>query len=599
LLYQLTTRLLPHEPIYWQVFALFWRWVTGLLVWAIVWELFPKRPRFALTTALLFLLYPGFNQQWGSYLYSHFFIVISFFLLSIYLMLRAQRERFWTWTLLAMLFSALNLWMHEYFFTLEAARIAILWMLLRDQQLDLKTHLRRTFSLWMPYLGVFVAAVLSRLFIFNNQIYEIGGGQVSSTSSNIFTTIPSSLWTVTVAAWGQAFRLPDLATDGPRTTLVYGAIALVTYSVVIYALFSRPVERGGSSTRGDAYWAMGLGGFILLVAGWPFWLTGVPVSLGFPANRATLSFMLGVSLLLAGLLSLLPYRLDWILLAVFVALAAGRQFQWANEFRRDWSAQKDLFWQMTWRAPGLEPGTIVMIDEELSFYADNSIGAALNWIYAPDNHSSRVDYVLFYPTNRLGGALPSLEPGQPVRYDYLAGQFEGTTSQVVAFSVSSPGCLRVLDPEIDPYNRLIPDDSLLREAARLSNTAFILDEQTARMPEIYNPEPAHNWCYYFEKADLARQLGNWEEVTELGDIAFKLEDYPDDPLERFVFVEGYAHTGEWDKALEYSQISYKVSKNFVGPLLCRLWDRIDRLVPVSPEKGEFVIQAKTLFVCNP
>jgi hypothetical protein len=344
---------------------------------------------------------------------------------------------------------------------------------------------------------------------------------------------------------------------------------------------------------------MGLGGFILLVAGWPFWLTGVPVSLGFPANRATLSFMLGVSLLLAGLLSLLPYRLDWILLAVFVALAAGRQFQWANEFRRDWSAQKDLFWQMTWRAPGLEPGTIVMIDEELSFYADNSIGAALNWIYAPDNHSSRVDYVLFYPTNRLGGALPSLEPGQPVRYDYLAGQFEGTTSQVVAFSVSSPGCLRVLDPEIDPYNRLIPDDSLLREAARLSNTAFILDEQTARMPEIYYPEPAHNWCYYFEKADLARQLGNWQEVTELGDIAFKLEDYPDDPLERFVFVEGYAHTGEWDKALEYSQISYKVSKNFVGPLLCRLWDRIDRLVPVSPEKGEFVIQAKTLFVCNP
>jgi hypothetical protein len=344
---------------------------------------------------------------------------------------------------------------------------------------------------------------------------------------------------------------------------------------------------------------MALGVFTLLVAGWPFWLTGVPVSLGFPANRATLSFMLGVSMFLAGLLSLLPYRLDWILLAVFVAMAAGRQFLWANEFRRDWNAQKNLFWQMTWRAPGLEPGTIILMDEELSFYADNSIGAALNWIYAPDNHSDRVDYVLFYPTNRLGGALPSLEPGQPVQYDYLAGQFEGTTSQVVAFSASSPGCLRVLDPEIDPYNRLIPDDSLLREAARLSNTAFILDEQIARMPEIYNPEPAHHWCYYFEKGDLARQLGNWDEVAELGDTAFKLDDYPDDPLERFVFVEGYAHVGEWEKALEYSEISYKVSKNYVGPLLCRLWDRIDREGPISSEKDDFVMQAKTLFVCNP
>jgi len=615
LLYQLTTRLFPQVPIYWQVFALIWRWLTGLLVWATMRELFPKRTRMALSTALLFLLYPGFNQQSGAYLYSHFFIVVNFFLISIYLMLRAQKERFWLWTSLAVLFSALNLWMHEYFFTLEAARIAILWIFLRDQQLDIKPHLRRTpsttastssaqrlrvsLSLWAPYLAVFVAAVLSRLFIFNNQIYEIGGSQAGSTPFNLLTTIPTSLWTVTVAAWGQAFRIPDLAVDGPRTTLVYGAITLVTYGVVIAALFWKQAEGAERGDKNDAYWVMGLGVFILLVAGWPFWLTGVPVSLGYPANRATLSFMLGVSLLLAGLLSLLPRRLDWILLAVFVALAAGRQFQWLNDFRRDWNAQKNLFWQMTWRAPGLEPGTIVLMNEELNFFADNSIGAALNWIYAPDNHTNRVDYVLFYPTNRLGGALAGLEPGLPVKYDYLAGQFEGNTSRVVAFYYAPPGCLRLLESEIDPYNRLIPDDTLLRDAAHLSTMMPVLGESIARMPDVYKPEPAHNWCYYFEQADLARQMGDWEQVADLGNIAFRLDDYPNDPLERFVFVEGYAYVGEWEKALEYAQVSYEVSKNYVGPLLCKLWERIDREVPASPEKDGFVIQSKTLFVCNP
>jgi hypothetical protein len=345
---------------------------------------------------------------------------------------------------------------------------------------------------------------------------------------------------------------------------------------------------------------MGLGVFILFVAGWPFWLTGVPVSLGYPANRATLSFMLGVSLLLAGLLALLPRQINWILLAVLVSLAAGRQFQWSNDFRRDWNAQKNLFWQMTWRAPGLEPGTIVLMNEELAFYADNSIGAAMNWIYAPDNHTNRVDYVLFYPTNRLGGALTSMEPGQEVKYDYLAGQFEGNTSQVVAFYYAPPGCLRLLDPEIDPYNHLIPDDSLMREAAVISSSAPILgDEPNSRMPEIYGPEPEHNWCYYFEQADLARQSGDWQQVAGLGDKAFQLDDYPNDPLERFVFVEGYAHVGQWGQALEYSQVSYKVSKEVVGPLVCRLWGRIDREVPASPEKDDFVTQAKTLFVCNP
>ena len=599
LLYQLTTRLIPQVPIYWQVFALFWRWITGLLVWAILRELFPEKSGFALTTALLFLLYPGFNQQWVAYLYNHFFIVLSVFLLSIYLMLRAQKERFWLWTSLAMFFSAINLWMHEYFFTLEVARVAILWVLLREQELDFKTHLRRTLKLWAPYLAVFVTAVLSRLFVFNNQIYEIGGETASSTPFNLLTTIPASLWTVAVAAWAQVFRLPDLVNDGPRTTLVYGLVALVTYGLVIFALFRGQAEGSARSVKSDSYWAIGLGVFILLVAGWPFWLTGVPVSLGFPANRATLSFMLGVSLLLGGLLSLLPYRLDWILLTVLVALAAGSQFQWSNEFRRDWNNQKNLFWQMTWRAPGLEPGTMVLMNENLNFYADNSIGAALNWVYAPDNHTDRVDYVLFYPNNRLDGALPSLEPGQKVEYDYLAGQFKGTTSQAVVFYYAPPGCLRLLDAEIDPYNRLIPEESLMREAAQLSSTRPILNEKIARMPEIYTPEPAHGWCYHFEQADLARQVGDWEKVVALGDKAFKLDDYPNDPLERFVFIEGYAHVGEWEKALEYSEISYKVSKNYIGPLLCRLWDRIARDTPGSPEKGDFIIKAKTLFVCNP
>ena len=599
LLYQVTTRLFPQVPIYWQIFALLWRWLTGLLVWAILWELFPRQTRFALGTALLFLVYPGFNQQWGAYLYSHFFIVLSFFLFSYYLMLRASRGRYWLKTGFGMLFSALNLWMHEYFFVLELMRPAVIWASLRDENLDFRARLRRALGLWSPYLAVFVAAVLSRLFIFNNQIYEIGADQAGSAPFNLLTTIPTSLWTVMVAAWTQVFRLPDLAADGPRITLVYGAITLVTYGVLIAALFGLQAQGGERSDRKEAYWAMGLGLFILLVAGWPFWLTGVPVSLGYPANRATLSFMLGVSLLLAGLFSLLPRRLDWILLAVFVSLAAGRQFQWSNDFRRDWNAQKNLFWQMTWRAPGLEPGTIVMMNEELAFYADNSIGAALNWIYAPDNHTSRVDYVLFYPTNRLGGAMADLEPDLPVKYDYLAGQFEGNTSQVVAFYYAPPGCLRLLDPEIDPYNRLIPDDTLLRDAAHLSTTMPVLSQSVARMPEIYAPEPPQNWCYYFERADLMRQMGDWEQVAGLGDKAFKLDDYPNDPLERFVFIEGYAHVGEWEKALEYAQVSYKVSKNYVGPLLCRLLERIEREVPASLEKAEFVIQSKTLFGCNP
>ena len=117
------------------------------------------------------------------------------------------------------------------------------------------------------------------------------------------------------------------------------------------------------------------------------------------------------------------------------------------------------------------------------------------------------------------------------------------------------------------------------------------------MPDVYGPEPAHGWCYYFQKADLARQIGNWDEVVKLGDTAFKLDDHPNDPIERFVFIEGYAHTGDWNRAVKLSRESYRVSKDFVGPLLCPLWERIKGETGQSPERSAALVDIQNLISC--
>ena len=72
-LYQLTGFLLPQIPAVWQVFAMFWRWLGVFIFWLTLGELFPRRKDIPFLLALLVLLYPGFNQQWVSYVYSHFF----------------------------------------------------------------------------------------------------------------------------------------------------------------------------------------------------------------------------------------------------------------------------------------------------------------------------------------------------------------------------------------------------------------------------------------------------------------------------------------------------------------------------------------------
>lgn len=593
-LYQITTRLIPHVPVYWQIFALMWRWLGAVAVWAIVRELWKDKPNFALGVALLFLLYPGFNQQWGAYLYSHFFIVLFFYLYSIYLSLKRR-------TIPAMIFSALNLWMMEYFFPLEFARPGFIWVSLRDEYPNPRERVKPTLRLWAPYLAVFALAVLSRLFIFNNQIY--GFGLLSQIQSAPFVTIISllqnvflSLWTVLFAAWIQTFAPIDPAVHGVRTIALYAIVALLAFAIAIYFLFRQ--SENGTSKR-NSYYAIGLGLFLLPFAGAPFWLTGLTISLAHPASRFTLPFMLALSLIVVGLIELIPSRFRYVLVALLVGLAAGRQFLWSTDYLRSWQQQKNLFWQMTWRAPGLKPNTIVLMNQELSFYADNSLNAPLNWIYAPDSNADEISYVLFYPTNRLNESLPALQKDIPIQYDYIAGRFYGNTSQAIAFYYDPPSCLRLLEPDIDPQNHFILDESLMREAAVLSNRDQILDASDAVMPQLYGPEPEHGWCYYFEKADLARQFGDWETVSRLGDDAFALDDYPNNPLERFVFIEGYAHIGDWDRALKLSRESYKVSREFVGPPLCLLWERIEMGTTVGVERDEAISEARNSFACNP
>ncbi len=607
LLYQLTTRLLPQVPFDWEIFCLFWRWVTAVLVWGIVRELWPNRRVLAITVSLLFLLYPGFTQQWTSFLYSHFFIVLSFVLFSFLCMLWSFRQasRYWPLTILAVIASGLNLWMMEYFFTLELFRLFLILYVVYNKDTDHRPVrlVRQAFVYWSPFLIVFISNVAWRLFVFNNKIYQptlIPKLKTAplSTLGELIRTALTDLFNVSAAAWWQVFHLPSPAVDGPRTLAFYAIVVLLTGSLV-GAILTLKNQQGESSLRPNL-WVITLGIVAMLCAGGPFWLTGLDITLADPANRFTLPFMLGVSLVLAGLLMLLPKRLHYVVTIGFIALAAGRQAMLADAYRRDWVTQKTMFWQMHWRAPGIAPNTMVFLNEgALQFYADNSLTGALNWIYDPNNRSSGMDYVMFYPTSRQNGTLTSIEPGKPITYDFISEVFHGNTSESLAFYFQPPGCLRLLDPQIDSANHFIPDETLMRDTAHLSSSNRILPSTTGLMPDLYGPEPPHGWCYYFEQADLAGQYGNWARVVELADTAFGLNDYPNDPVERFVFIEGFAQENNWNRANDLAHQSYKVSPNYVRPLLCDLFHRMDREIPSSIVKESSLNDLNTKFSCLP
>ena len=58
--------------------------------------------------------------------------------------------------------------------------------------------------------------------------------------------------------------------------------------------------------------------------------------------------------------------------------------------------------------------------------------------------------------------------------------------------------------------------------------------------QAFGLELPHAWCYYYQKADLARQQGDWPQVAELGNEAQKLGLHPNDQIEWMPFLQAYA-----------------------------------------------------------
>ena len=106
-----------------------------------------------------------------------------------------------------------------------------------------------------------------------------------------------------------------------------------------------------------------------------------------------------------------------------------------------------------------------------------------------------------------------------------------------------------------------------------------------------------NWCWYYEQADLARQRQDWDRAARLGDEAFAQADYPNDPAERFPFIEGYAMAERWDDAERLSRETLSITPVMNNPL-CALWARIERNGIESDAKAAAVRRVQSDLDCG-
>jgi hypothetical protein len=509
-------------------------------------------------------------------------------MLSIYLMVLAVRhpKRAWWLFPLSWIAAFVQIFTIEYFAGLELIRPVILWLLVTQVlTADRWKVIRKTALLWLPYILLFAFYAWWRLIVFPTTISKLDyagdfkmledfhasflGGFLALLTRAFFDFTYSVL-----QVWAAGLTSQEGVTF--QSKVAWFALVMGILVAGLFAIFQDVESRSQEDDVGGPLPLFLLGGWAFLVSGLPIWLTSKQFSGGGRwDDRFALAMMFGATLLtLSAILWLIRAPRRKLVLALLLLFSVATQVLIVNRYRLDWASQRDYYWQLFWRAPALQPQTAVISFEQPSATIPGyDASFALNVLYKGEITTGATPYWFFTNDRALNFELV---PGKRISYEYRNLQFKGDTSN--AISVVHQGenrCLQVLDAVYagQPFYET-GEDQLIR----LSNVHRILPDTAARLPDadVFGVEPPHDWCYYFEKADLARQMGDWAAVLKLERQAGAHGFAPGFGPEYLPFIEAHAQTGDWKKAYELSLAAQSTVKN-MEPLLCSTWERLGKL----------------------
>ena len=601
----LLTPLLGQAPLGWQIFTLSMRWLSA---WAMYWclsSLWPGRRFQAAAASSLFLVYPVFTQQSIALTFHQQWMQFALFFLSLGLMILSVRKPryFWWLTLLSILTNAVQLSITEYFIGLEFLRPVVFWLLARQQQPGFWKQIRLVFLRWYPPYLVMLAGYLAyRLFFIRltsaDPYQAVTLYQFFQDPAGTLLWLVKTIWIdstfVLFSNWSRVLDLGYTQNIPRFTWLALGVGALAAVGLFFYLLRWRDQEAPGEPEKDPPVWeAFLLGGAALLFGPISAWITGRQIVFDFHSSRYALPALFGASLLLVAAIEMVSTR-RWqraFLVSVLIGLAVTFNLRTGNQFRWDWDQQLGFYWQLAWRAPGLQPQTTIVAEKE--FFPDDalfSISSALNLLYPNPHNPEKLSYWMYtlLPKYSESTSAQVSTVQFNTRFRTLSYHGSAANSLLVYNQPDRSDCLWILTAA-DRDNPYL--SAVIKNMLPLSNLSRIQTEppQLEYSRELYfGPEPEHSWCYLFEKAELAAQQKDWPAVQKLAEQAqqqgFGL-DIPESgsPREWMAFIDGALHSGDWETGRALTLASYRKDDHYAR-MLCSLWKQAQSETGPSPEK---------------
>jgi hypothetical protein len=601
------TPFLGSSPLKWQIFGVLIRWATAWAFWWVLTLIWPKAKKNAVFAAALFLVYPlftmqplvvTFHQQWMQYLF--YFLSLGWMILAV----RKLRYR-WLYLVLSLLMMAVHLSITEYFIAVELLRPVILWLVCA-QDAGWKPKLWRVIRIWLPYAILTLGFVVYRLFLIQlpgedpNQVVLLDTLRTAPKEAliNFAKTVFADGFYVLVTQWQSVLDIgvkeifPLFPAAIKLSWVVGGMVAILFLGYILQ------LKKDGKEFK-DAHpnwvWQMLLVGVLAVLLGClPAWAAGRRIWFDAHSSRYALPALFGASMVWTALFSwAVPKRLPRAIgMSLLLGLVVIAQVRNAAIYQKSWEDQLSFYWQLYWRAPMIQAGTAVLAQDELfSNQGSFAISSALNILYEGYPAAGEKTPYWFYALNPRFEASKDHPLDIPLNTQFRTFSFEGQTpdSILVAYDPGKMNCLWVLEAE-DVDNTVLP--ALSKAMLPASNLSRILtDRETPPSEEIFGKEPEKDWCYFYQKASLAKQNRDWQTVVALADEArSKVGYHPADQMfktmqEWMVFIEGYMAVGELDKAAELSALVVERDPAF-GARVCRIWQMQDALSSTTGDAAD-------------
>jgi hypothetical protein len=458
----------------------------------------------------------------------------------------------------------------DYAIGMELLRLACIAMIILREQKEkqLFYKLRKIFSNWIIYSLIPIGFLFWKLFLFND--IRPGTNIIDQLEVLVRSPITNGFWwilrlfqstiNVVVMAWNHNFtgnfdslRLSDLL----KSLGFAGLCVLIT---IIYVLMIKDDKDNSEGISGNSPWQIEaiLLGIIGVVGG------AVPVIMmnrviefdnfshyALPPSLAAAAFVMGVLFLLNS------HAVKVGVLAMLVFVASFNNVVLGLQTSIEEAAINELWWQVSWRVPQIREGTSLLVNYKVQT-SDMEINVSFpaELIYFPTPITEvPIRYKLAEITNWDPEINKIITGGITETRQYRSYIQSVNYDQVLAITQPQSGsCVHVLTKDWEQYS--LADSSRLVEAGRYSDPQNILLDQPARVPPsmVFGPEPVHNWCFYYQKAELALQQKDWVKIVQLQKEVDRLSYRPGDSVEWMPFILADAYVGDEEKVRGLSTI---------------------------------------------